>query len=44
MYETFTRILSIYRKELTGIWLLEFENDDWVIETSSEIIIAGFYS
>ena len=30
--------------ELIGIWLLEFENEEGVIETSFEIIIADFYS
>lgn len=31
-------------KDLVGIWLLESENDDQVIETLFEIIIAYFYS
>ena len=38
----FTRILSISR--LTVVWILEFENDERVIETSFEIIFTDFYS
>lgn len=31
-------------KELMGIWLTEFENDDQIIEMSFEIIVTDFYS
>ena len=35
-------MFSVY-KELMGIWLKEFENDDQIIEMSFKIIVTDFY-